>query len=105
MQQSFQESWGYSRPVTFHREGDLAKKKAQHKCRRVFVWGEHAGQQRHSGHLHLKALTRTHPLEYWVGRGWVHLETADQAPSIGSVHQLEMQVQRCVKSKTEAASS
>lgn len=26
MQQSFQELWGYSRPVTFHGEGDLAKK-------------------------------------------------------------------------------
>lgn len=68
MQQSFQELWGYSRPVTFHGEGDLAKKKVQHKCRWVFVWGEHAGQQRHSEHLHLKALMRTHPLEYWVGR-------------------------------------
>lgn len=39
------------------------------------------------------------------GKGLVHLETADQVLSIGSVHQLEMKVQRCVKNKAGAASS
>lgn len=40
-------------------------KKVQHECRGMFVWATEA-----PWNLHLEALTRIYPLEYWVGRGW-----------------------------------